>query len=199
MGDAGNRIGRDTMKRAKLAEILRNDYVQIAILVVIVIVSAVAFWFGLRAALKTEYPLLAVASGSMRPTLQVGDLIVVQGVNANDIKAAPEPEGDIIVFRKPTNPRELIVHRAIDKFRKDGIWYFKTKGDYNKGPDNWLEGGVRETDVIGRAIGPSVPLLGYVTLFVQSPLGIPVIVSIILVLALVEYVSLRKKVEANRP
>ena len=196
MGDAGNRIERDTMKRAKLAEILRNDYVQIAILVVIVIVSALTFWFGLRAALKTEYPLLAVASGSMRPTLQVGDLIIVQGVNANDIKAAPEPEGDIIVFRKPTNPRELIVHRAVDVENKGGVLYFTTKGDYNTGEDVW---DLPETDVIGKAIGPSVPLLGYVTLFVQSPLGIPVIVSIIVVLALVEYVSLRKTVEANRP
>ena len=193
MGDAGNRIERDTMKRAKLAEILRNDYVQIAILVVIVVVSAVAFWFGLRTALKTGYPLLAVASGSMRPTLQVGDLIVVQGVNAGDIKAAPKdaPEpGDIIVFHKPTNPRELIVHRAVEKFLEDGTWYFKTWGDNNIGPDNWE---LPETNVIGKAIGPSVPLLGYVTLFVQSPLGIPVIVSIVLVLALVEYVSLRKK------
>lgn len=197
MGDAGNRIERDEMKWAKLAEVLRNDYVQIAILVVIVMVSAVTFWVGLRVALRTEYPLLAVASGSMRPTLLVGDLIVVQGVNADDIKAAPKPEGDIIVFRKPNNPRELIVHRAIDVKNESGVLYFTTWGDNNPGPDSWS---VPETNIVGKAIGPSLPLLGYVTLFVQSPLGIPLIVSIVIVLAIVEYVSLRKKgSSSNRP
>jgi ABC-type multidrug transport system permease subunit len=51
------------MKRAKLAGLLRKDYVQTAILVVILVVSVIAFWYGLEFAFRTEHPLLAVASG----------------------------------------------------------------------------------------------------------------------------------------
>ena len=67
------------VKRAKLAELLRKDYVQTAIMVIITIAIVIGFWYGLRFYFRTEHPLLAVSSGSMEPTLQVGDLILVQG------------------------------------------------------------------------------------------------------------------------
>lgn len=197
----GNKIECDAMKRAKLAEILRKDYVQTAIMVVIMVVSVVAFWYGLRFAFKTEHPLLAVASGSMRPTLEVGDLILVQGVHdACKIHAAPQyedPPGDIIVFHSPVHSGELIVHRAVRKINgTDGSCSFKTQGDAVPGynPDGWV---VEESDIVGKYTGAKAPLLGQIALFFE-PLQVKVafIMLWIILLMILEVLPLsRKRVE----
>ncbi|MDE1869146.1 MAG: hypothetical protein KGH60_04260 [Candidatus Micrarchaeota archaeon] len=56
----------------------KKNLIEIAIAVVIV----VALWFSLQAALKTSTPLDVVPSCSMLPSLQRGDLVVLQGVNS---------------------------------------------------------------------------------------------------------------------
>ena len=66
-------------RQSKLRKALKNNYVKTAILIIIVIGGVLSFWFGIRVVLRTEYPFMAVASGSMVPTLHIGDLIVVQG------------------------------------------------------------------------------------------------------------------------
>jgi len=187
------------MKRAKLADILKKDYVQTAIMVTIVIVSVLAFWYGLKFAFKTEHPLLAVASGSMRPTLEVGDLILIQGVqNACKIYAAPQYEdqpGDIIVFHRPNDPkRELIVHRAVKKINgTDGSCSFKTQGDAVSGynPDGWV---VKESDIVGVYTGAKAPLLGRIALFFE-PLHVKVafIMLWIILLVVLEVLPLSRK------
>jgi len=190
------------MKRAKLAEILRKDYVQTAIMVAIMVVSVFAFWYGLRFTFRTEHPLLAVASGSMIPTLQVGDLILVKGVhNACKIYAAPkdaDPPGDIIIFHSPHNPNELIVHRAVQKIiGPDGSCSFKTQGDASSSQDPWE---VKESDVVGKYTGAKAPLLGRIALFFE-PLHVKVafIMLWIVILIILEVFPLsRKRVEEEQ-
>jgi len=184
----------------KLSEILKREYVKTAILLAVVVVSVFAFWIGLTTALKTEYPMLAVASGSMEPTLYKGDLIMVQGVsNACDIKVgleeAVEP-GDIIVFHKPPEPSELIVHRAVDKEFRDGKWYFQTWGDNRKTntrPDNWGPGDcdLAENYVVGKVVG-HVSNIGYIPLFLReflwTPIGMILIVTLLLLFLFYDYI-----------
>jgi len=189
----------ERVKRAKLADLLRKDYVQTVIMVLITIVIVIVFWYGLIFAFRTEHPLLAVASGSMEPVLYKGDLILVQGVqNACEIHAAPKdanPPGDIIIFRKPTDPSELIVHRAVEKINgTDGSCSFTTQGDNNPGSDWWT---VRESDIVGKYTGAKVPWLGYIALFFE-PLQVKVafILLWIILLIILELVPpSRKKVE----
>ena len=190
------------MKRAKLADLLRKDYVQTVIMVIITIVIVIVFWYGLRFAFRTEHPLLAVASGSMEPVLYKGDLILVQGVqNACEIHAAPKdanPPGDIIIFRKPTDPSELIVHRAVEKINgTDGSCSFGDNEWTNRGRDPWT---VRESDIVGKYTGAKVPLLGYIALFFE-PLQVKIafIILWIILLIILEFVPLsRKKVEGEQ-
>jgi signal peptidase len=174
------------------------------LLLVLLFISIFAFWFGLKMALRTEFPLLAVASGSMVPTLNVGDLIVVQGVsNASEIRAAPSPEGDIIVFYKP-GTNELIVHRAINKVRYNGVWYFETKGDANSSPDRWgpitntygdtYNGMISEKLLVGKVI-KSVPWVGHIPLFMRTPLGILLVISLFAVLIVIDFIFPSKKGE----
>jgi len=183
------------VKRAKLADLLRKDYVQTVIMVLITIVIVIVFWYGLIFAFRTEHPLLAVASGSMEPVLYEGDLILVQGVqNACEIYAAPRnanPPGDIIIFRKPTNPQELIVHRAVAKNSEDGSCSFTTQGDANPGPDWWT---VRESDIVGKYTGAKVPLLGYIALFFEPiEVKIAFILLWIILLIILELAPLPRK------
>jgi len=186
-----------------LSKALKNSYVQTAILAIILFGGVFGIWFGVRAALRTEYPLLAVASGSMIPTLQVGDLIVVQGVpDANEINAAPKPNGTMIVFHRPSYPRgeaflfytgdELIVHRAISKVENNGTWYFQTKGDNNYSPDIWngpetLNGMISSKLLVGKVVGV-VPWVGNVPLFIRTPQGTVLIVLLFILILLIEYV-----------
>jgi len=150
----------------KLPEVLKRDYVQTVIMILAVILAVLIFWYGLRFAFRTEYPILAVASGSMEPVLYAGDLIFVEGVqNVSDIHAAPkdaDPPGDILVYQGPT---ELIVHRAVEKtLNTDGTYSFKTWGDNNPAPDTT---NVDESNIVGRYVEFKVPWLGNVALFFE--------------------------------
>lgn len=175
----------EKLAQSKLSRMLKNDYVKTAILGVIIIGGVFAFWFGLRVALRTEYPLLAVASGSMVPTLNIGDLIVVQGVpDPNEIVVAPAPNGTVIVFHKPGDPNYLIVHRAINKFENNGEWYFQTKGDANSFRDSW---DVPYELIVGKVVGV-VPWVGSVPLFLRTSTGIFLIVVLFIIVVLAEYI-----------
>jgi len=190
------------MKRAKLAKMLRKDYVQTAILVVIMVVSVIAFWYSLKLAFRTEHPLLAVASGSMEPVLYRGDLILVQGVhNACKIHAAPkdaDQPGDIIIFHRPGDPEgELIVHRAVEKFNENGRWYIRTQGDAVGSEDPWQ---VEESDIVGEYTGAKAPLLGHIALFFE-PLQVKVafIMLWIILLIILEMLPLSRKRVKEEP
>jgi len=154
-----------------------------ALLSIIFLGSVFAFWFGVTVALRTDYPLLVVASTSMLPTLDVSDIIIVQGTKASEIKAAPELEGDIIVFHQPSNWDIRIVHRAIDKKFENGTWYFQTKGDNNPGPDPWFS----EKLLVGKVIGV-IPLIGNVPLFIRTPQGTVLIILLFILMLLIEFI-----------
>ena len=167
-----------------------NEYAKTAIILIIILVAVFGFQFGIRAALRTSYPLAAVESGSMEPTLKIGDLIIVQGIsNASQIKVGPNPEGDIIVFYEPGGGTktvywffkqpDLIVHRAIaEEYNSTThMWYFETKGDANPVPDQvafgW--GWIPQNMIVGRVVG-HVGYLGEVSMFMQSTNGMYVII-----------------------
>lgn len=183
-----------------ITKIWENEYVKTAIMVILLIAVVFGFWYGSQLALNTQYPALAVASGSMcelpgsycdgwshpfERTLHVGDLIIVQGVAAEDIVAAPKPDGDIIVFHQPSAGGDLIVHRAIAKeTRPDGKIYFTTRGDGNSATDSVR---VPEDYVVGKVV-LRIPWIGRVALFLHNSSGIFIIIILIVILVTVEFV-----------
>jgi len=199
------------LRLPKLSLILRSQYATLIVLGIIIFAFDFGVWFGLRVAFRTEYPLLAVASGSMVPTLNVGDMILVQGV----VDAGEINQGEIIVFLKPgtttsfhlpftaSDETELIVHRAIKVQYNDGTWYFQTKGDNNFSPDFWygpetLGGMLSEKLLIGRVIN-WVPWVGNVPLFIRTPTGMFVVVLLILVIIFIEFIPIPEKKRAEEP
>jgi len=185
-----------------LSKLLKNSYVQTAILGIILVGGVFAFFFGLKAALRTEYPGLVVVSPSMVPTLNVGDIIIIQGGFKGSEIFANYTNGDIIVFRNylPGGPRlsqmhppdELFVHRAVSGSpNASGFWFFTTKGDGNWSEDYWK---VPENYVVGKVVG-RIPYLGNVPLFVRTPTGMTLIIGLFLFVLLLEFLPeiLRKR------
>jgi len=166
----------------------KNELIKTLILIGLVVVSVLVFRAVLIAALRTDYPLHTPISSSMEPTLNIGDLLIVQGVaNAADIHADPA-NGDIIIFRKPTNPNEFIVHRAIEKTwdSAEKKYYFRTKGDNNRAPDQPFSfPPVPEDYVIGKVIW-RIPFLGYIKIFLGTPVGIILTVILFVILIFLE-------------
>src|SRR5512136_2660493 len=125
----------------------KNEYVQTAIVIGVIVLVFFGAWFGATLVLNTQNPVVVVPSGSMcipydgacqlhlwdhpfERTLHVGDLLILQGLNPSDYSAS-YPDSDIIVFHEASDPQTLIVHRiaAVDKI--NGTLYFHTKGDGN--------------------------------------------------------------------
>src|SRR3989337_2540787 len=210
-------FNRGTALTVNLKKIWKNEYFQTALVLGLIALAIFGFWYGSQAVLNTQYPALAVVSGSMcipydgacegwtsltHPflrTLHKGDMIIVQGVNPADLNA-DYPNSDIIVFHKPGNPDELIVHRIVAINEVNGKLYFRTKGDGNgnKWPrtpqtteyDPWEDNGVpgvSQENVVGKVI-MRVPLVANIVLLMRNPAGIFVAIVLVILLVIVEFV-----------
>jgi len=117
-------------------------------------------------------PFMIVTTGSMEPTIMVGDLIYVKGVPADELQV-----GDIITFIPPSDyvRGARITHRIISiEYTKDDI-LFKTQGDNNPSVDPWT---VASGDIIGRQSG-IVKGLGGFFLWVKTPAGMATLGAIL--------------------
>lgn len=116
---------------------------------------------------------MSVLTGSMRPVLNPGDLIIV-----GDTKASSIETNDIITYRMGHN-HALITHRVVEVFYEDDVIKFRTKGDANNTED--LKS-VSESQLIGKMI-LKIPYAGYIAQFVRTPKGLFlfILVPIILV------------------
>ena len=82
-----------------------------------------------------------VMSGSMRPALHPGDLLIVKKAGPSLIEV-----DDIITVK---SDRVAFTHRVVEKRLEDGAYKFKTKGDANEEPDPNL---VQASQIIGRVV-----------------------------------------------
>lgn len=114
---------------------------------------------------------LIVRSGSMMPTVRVGDLIVVKGKTAVDTpQLGPLQKyqaGDVIAFKSPNNAKVLITHRIVGSQVKDNQVFYHTKGDANNEQDNFL---VAERDIIGKGEA-IIPYFGKLFAFAKTKNG----------------------------
>ena len=120
-----------------------------------------------------------VLSGSMEPTYHVGSLIYVKDVNYTELEA-----GDVITFMLDENT--VATHRITevvpDENEPETVRY-RTKGDANDAEDGKL---VHYKNVIGTPVF-TIPYLGYVANYIQSPPGLYVAISVGAVLLLLVF------------
>ncbi len=110
--------------------------------------------------------LFVVSSGSMTPTLNIGDLVIS---SKGDVGV-----GDIIVF---IAHKQVIVHRVIEFEYRDGKTLYVTKGDALEHRDPWL---VSRSNVIGKVVY-IIPMIGIPYYLLMSFFGnyISTLVSLI--------------------
>jgi len=175
----------DNEQKHRLLNFIRkNEVAKTALLIVLLIFISYGSWSALKIALHTEYPVLVVVSGSMVPTLERGDLIVVRGVNPGEIAV-----GTIIVFHSPRDYETLIVHRVYGLEQKGDEVYFRTKGDYNPRPDDWI---IPANYVVGVFIA-RIPYVGVIVMRLREPFGMGVIVILILVIVIYMFIEAGSK------
>ena len=109
--------------------------------------------------LSPDYEAQVVRSESMKPTLNMGDVVIV-----GPVKGQLKP-GTIISYERNG---ELVIHRVIEV---DGR-YIQTKGDAVEDPDPWE---VSLADVEGVFVF-KVPYLGFLSSFVRTSVGWGVLV-----------------------
>lgn len=139
--------------------------VLVAIVVIIALLLVGARVFGLQ--------VYAVLSGSMEPTYHVGSIIYVKSVDPSEIKV-----GDPITFVM-NEQLTVATHRVVRIDTENSSFY--TKGDANDDPD---AAPVHFNNLLGKPVF-TIPYLGYISSYVQSPPGIYIAVGVgVLLLAL---------------
>jgi signal peptidase len=100
--------------------------------------------FGFRSA--------TVMSGSMTPTLNVGDIVIERPIEPAEARI-----GDVISFTDPQDDERLLTHRVRSIKIKGDEFTFTTKGDANNTEEKWR---ISSDGSIGRAT-MTVPKVGY--------------------------------------
>ena len=138
-----------------------------AITVVLIILVVLSFYSAIQARINPGqvgsilgYKPMPVLSGSMKPVIEVGDMIVAKQISPEGIEV-----GDVITFR--TSPETIVTHRVIEIVAEDGQPSFRTKGDANSTEDQNL---IALDQIIG-ILAFRIPYGGYITRFIRSPIG----------------------------
>jgi signal peptidase I len=169
----------------------RRRIEKLAKTILLTVVVWYILWFSLSALLRTNNPIVFVGLDpglpwnecSMTPTLNPGDMLLLEGVPSNEIKV-----GDIIVLRSPVDSNQLIVHRVVEITFRDGEYYFTTKGD-NLRTNPWSLPYEREFParyIIGKVIF-RVPFAGWIWIIAKTPTGTVVLLGCIVVMILREF------------
>lgn len=80
------------------------------------------------------YSIQRVVTGSMEPTLKVGDIIINKDIeDVSQLK-----KGDIITFKGGSEfENNRVTHRVyVAPYEREGVYYLRTKGDANSNADN---------------------------------------------------------------
>lgn len=112
------------------------------------------------------YKALVVTSGSMAPTLEIGDLIIIKKVPEADIK-----KEDIITFMEE---KYVVTHRVVDIINQDGELLYQTKGDSNNAKDADL---VKNSQIQG-VYKFKIKKIGNVIIYAQNKIGFFIMVCI---------------------
>jgi signal peptidase len=162
----------------------KNPTARVILLIAMLFVVTYGSVEVLKIGLHTESPLMVVSSGSMIPTLNVGDIILVRGTDPSTITV-----GTIIIFHSPYDYQMPIVHRVIAITNDGGSIFFQTKGDNNPGPDGW---NVPAENLMGVYVA-KLPYVGLISLELRGPLGVTLIILLIALIIAIEYSESKPK------
>ena len=129
----------------------KKDYVGL-ILATIFVVVLVYFSSG-----YFKYHAIAIATGSMSPSIKRGDVVIVEKTSDYENINA----GDVIAYKYHN---VLVVHRLSRKVKVEDEYYFYSKGDANRVEDNYIV----KQDMIEGVAKVRIPLIGMPTVWLNE-------------------------------
>ena len=127
----------------------------------------------------TGWKAYSVPTGSMRPAIRPGSLVLVHNVPVSSLK-----NGDVITYANIQKPGATITHRIVKTYKLDGkIPVFVTKGDANPTPDRPIVGGM----VKGKEVF-HLPYLGSMLSWGKGIIGLIILVYIPAIIIMIEEV-----------
>lgn len=146
------------------------------IIVVLCVIAILAIWGFIQLNVQNKeyvnmfgYSILSTQTGSMSPTMETGDIIIIK--ISNDIK-----ENDIITYKQND---VLITHRVI---QIDGDTII-TKGDFNNTQDEPIQ----KSQVIGKTIFIFNHIEVWKKVFTDLNVIIPLVITVILFIVMISY------------
>jgi len=169
----------------------RTELAKTIFLLVIVIGGTLAGYGVFMLGMGTTTPLVVVTSESMVPTLDVNDLLVLQGRAPEDIAV-----NDIIVFRASWYSEAPIVHKVVFIEEVNGTYRYYTRGDNNPSQDF----GYRTyEDIIGVVVW-RIPQVGGISLFLRTWQGMLFMAAVFIAILIVpEFVCKDKEEDEEAP
>jgi signal peptidase I len=168
--------------------------------IAIVVIGVAIVWLGLRFAFGTNNPFYVVSSGSMVPTLNINDVLIVKdgaGGDDNTNSFNSLKIGDIIVFHRPAGQDRVIVHRVAEIYNNfEGERIIRTKGDANPSSIPGVDYPIRDQQYIGK-VAYVIPRIGLMTKVISPPVNY-VIIVIILAILFFNRIGRRKDTETSQ-
>ena len=144
---------------------------------IIMVIILSVLYIGFLKTIKKEndidifgFRMYVVATGSMEPKYNVGDMIIVRETPKEKIKV-----GDVIKYISK-NGIDTITHRVVDIIQKDGQIHFKTKGDNSNSEDPELV----NYDQVKGTVAFKISKLGIVMANMLTGTGITILFIIII-------------------
>jgi signal peptidase len=132
-----------------------------------------------------------VLSGSMRPGLQPGDIVVTHRVPITDLRVR-----DVVVFRPPDKADHLTVHRIVKLTVKGPTTSITTWGDANTVADSTISS-LKGTTAY--RVERVVPLVGYPAIWLQNGQRGLMVIGLGALLLLAAVVTLLRPDQPTKP
>lgn len=116
----------------------------------------------------------AVLSGSMEPKIPVGSIVFV-----DEVESATLQTGDVITYN--LSGSTMVTHRVVEVDVENQS--IITKGDANEVEDG---APVSFSQVVGK-MKMHVPYLGYISIYIRTPLGIAAACGVLIVVVLLTF------------
>jgi signal peptidase len=129
----------------------------------VVAVACVALLVGVGVGPRTgRYATLTVLSGSMRPGIPEGSIVVITPERPDQIRV-----GQIVTYAVPEGDHHVVSHRVVEIVAGGDQPIIRTQGDANDTPDPWL---AQITDDTVWRVHASVPGVGQLIHRLRQPL-----------------------------
>ncbi|TFH28533.1 MAG: signal peptidase I [Promethearchaeota archaeon] len=184
-----------------LPEKQKKETVNTVLLIAIIIGGTVGVMGLTKVILRTNYPLVVVTSESMLPGIEIGDLLVVKGMDPEDIVVGDHDaqNGSIIIYETEgiwgnDAIDQPVVHRVVGReyIAAEDRYYFITQGDNNFDTDPpgsvTSEIPVPEENVLGVVIY-QIPKVGLVKIWLDKSGLTWVLIAILSVLLVISIIQ----------